>query len=43
MFEAPIAEGAQIFLIIVIVIISAIKALSIVDYLKIREKNKGKK
>jgi len=43
MFEAPIAEGAQLFLIIVLVLVGLVKALSVVDYLKVKEKDKEKK
>ena len=40
MFEAPIAQGAQIFLIIVLVIVGFVHAVSVVDFLKVKEKDK---
>jgi hypothetical protein len=42
MFNAPIGSGVQIFLIIVLVIIGFVHAVSVVDYLKIKEKKKEK-
>ena len=42
MFNAPIGEGVQLFLIIVLVIVGFVHAVSVVDFLKIKEKKKNK-
>ena len=43
MFESPIGHGAQVFLLIVIIGIAFVSALSVIDVLKVKEKNKEKK
>ena len=40
MFESPIGEGVQLFLIIVLVLVGFVHAVSVVDFLKVKEKKK---